>query len=108
NIVQVYADTAVLYWKFFDHTNPSPLGAVQINLEFPEGADQEEITAFGHGPLNGIIERTDTGGVRYQVSPLPAESLLEVRILFPGSYVPDSARISSEYMLDHILEEEQK
>jgi uncharacterized membrane protein len=106
NIVQVYADTAELYWKFFDHTNPSTLGTVRINVEFPDGAEKEEIVAFGHGPLTGAIERTDTGTVRYQVSPLPSGELLEVRILFPGSYVPGSTKISSDFMRDQIVEEE--
>lgn len=107
NVVQVYADTAELYWKFFDQTNPSTLGTVQIDVEFPEGAEQNEITAFGHGPLDGVMSRMDTGTVRYQVSPLPSEKMLEVRILFPDSYVPGSTKISSEPMLDLILEEEQ-
>jgi uncharacterized membrane protein len=107
NVVQVYADTAELYWKFFDETNPSTLGSVLINVELPDGAKQDEITAFGHGPLNGAIERPDSGVVRYLVSPLPSEKLLEVRVLFPTSYVPGSSKISTESMLDRILEEEQ-
>jgi len=107
NVVQVYADTAELYWKFFDETNPSVLGSVLIDVELPNGAEQAEITAFGHGPLTGVIERADSGIVRYLVSPLPSATMLEVRLLFPGSYVPGSSKISAEPMLDRILEEEQ-
>jgi len=107
NVVQVYADTAELYWKFFDETNLSTLGTVRIDVELPDGAEQNEITAFGHGPLDGNIERPETGIVRYQVSPLPSAELLEVRILFPISYVPGILKISSESKLDQILEEEQ-
>jgi uncharacterized membrane protein len=106
NVVQVYAETAELYWKFFDHTNPSALGQVQIDVELPEGALDEEIEAFGHGPLNGAIRKTSTGIVRYQVNPLPPGELLEVRILFPGSYVPGSTKISSDAMHDRIIKEE--
>jgi uncharacterized membrane protein len=106
NVVQVYADTAELYWKFFDHTNPSALGQVQIDVELPEGAVDEEIEVFGHGPLNGAIKKTSAGTVQYQVNPLPQGELLEVRILFPGSYVPGSTKTSPDIMRDRIIEEE--
>jgi uncharacterized membrane protein len=79
---------------------------VQIDVELPDGAVDDEIEAFGHGPLNGAIKKTNTGIVQYRVSPLPAQELLEVRMLFPGSYVPGSTKISSDSMRDRIIEEE--
>ncbi len=107
NVVQVYEDTAELYWKFFDDRNENTLGTVQIDVEFPDGAEQEVIKAFGHGPLEGVIERLDESIVRFQMSPLPAYKMFEVRLLFPDSYVPDSMKINSEPMLEQILEEEE-
>jgi uncharacterized membrane protein len=107
NVVQVYADTAELYWKFFDERNPTTLETVNIGVELPAGVEREEITAFGHGPSQGVTQIEDNGVVRYQVSPLPSKKLLEVRILFPGTYVPGSMRISADAMLDAIKEEEQ-
>ena len=107
NVVQVYADTAELYWKFFDESNENTLETVQIDVEFPEGAKQEEIKAFGHGPLEGTVERPDARTVQFQVSPLPAYKMFETRLLFPDSYVPDSTKINSEPMLEQILEEEE-
>ncbi len=106
NVVQVYADTAELYWKFFDDRNPSELETVNIAVELPEGVGQEEVAAFGHGPLDGTVRVENGGMVRYQVSPLPSGELLEVRILFPRSTVPGSTRISADSMLDAIREEE--
>jgi len=108
NAVQVYADTAELYWTFFDITNPSELGDVRIDIEMPNGTaiPKEDIKAFGHGPLSGTVEITEDGTVRYRVSPLPPERNLEVRILFPGSSVPNSLKINDSPMLDKIMQEE--
>jgi len=108
NVVQVYADTAELYWKFFDKTNPSKLDAVRIDVELPSGVNQAHIQAFGHGPLSGTVELIGDGTVQYRVSPLPPEQILEVRVLFPSSYVPNSSKINQSPMLNKILQEELK
>jgi len=110
NVVQVYTDTAELYWKFFDRTNPSKLGAVQIDIELPDedAIPKEDIKAFGHGPLSGTVEIAEDGTIQYRVSPLPPERNLEVRILFPSSYVPNSVKVNPSPMLDKIMQEELK
>lgn len=108
NVVQVYADTAELYWKFFDSRNPSTMGTVTIDVELPGGIAGEEITAFGHGPSHGHVGIEEGGMVRYEISPLSAGELLEVRVLFPGDYVPGSMRVSDVAMLEAILEEERR
>ncbi len=107
NVVQVYADTAELYWKFFDGRNQSALETVNIDVELPNGAVREEITAFGHGPPHGDFQIEGNGVIRYRISPLPSEEMLEVRVLFPGSYVPESTRVSDERMLEAITREEE-
>ncbi|MFD0674674.1 DUF2207 family protein [Cohnella sp. GCM10027633] len=106
NVVQVHADTAELYWKFFDQANPSTLGTVRIAIELPDGVARDQITAFGHGPLDGTVVVGEDGVVRYEVGPLPAGKLMEVRVLFPGSLVPGSTKISDAPKRDLILEEE--
>lgn len=106
NAVQVYADTAELYWKFFDSRNPSTLGNVNILVELPGKTGTDEITAFGHGPDYGHVQVEGNGTVRYEVSPLAAGELLEARVLFPVNYVPGSTRVSTDFMLDKILKQE--
>ncbi|WP_127583678.1 DUF2207 domain-containing protein [Paenibacillus koleovorans] len=106
NVVQVWADTAELYWKFFDESNPSALETVNVVVDLPDGATREEVTAYGHGPTQGTIQIEDDGDVRFRVSPLSAKQLLEVRVLFPGAYVPGSTRISTEPKLEQIQQEE--
>jgi uncharacterized membrane protein len=106
NVVQVYADTAELYWKFFDVTNANELGKVKIAIELPKGVTKEEITTFGHGPLDGSIHVDDDSRILFQVDSLPAGQMLEARVLFPTDTVLGSKKISDEEMLDKILEEE--
>ncbi|MGG1657970.1 DUF2207 family protein [Brevibacillus sp. NRS-1366] len=106
NVVQVYKDTAELYWKFFDRTNPSTLGTVRIRIDLPGGVKKDEILAFGHGPLAGTVEIVGDGAVMYRVSPLQAKQMLEARVLFPQSYVPDSTNIKNFAVLDKIRQEE--
>ncbi|WP_230986778.1 DUF2207 domain-containing protein [Cohnella fermenti] len=106
NVVQVYADTAELYWKFFDETNANPLGSVSIEIELPAGISKDEITAFGHGPLDGNIQTTDDGTVLFRVESLPAGRMFETRVLFPPQYVPGSGKVSEEPQRDNIVEEE--
>lgn len=106
NVVQVYADTAELYWKFFDKTNANALGTVNIEIKLPEGIVKDKVTTFGHGPLDGIINVQDDGTVLFQVNSLPANQMLEARVLFPVDYVLGSKKISDEPMLDKILEKE--
>ncbi|OMF38732.1 hypothetical protein BK133_00545 [Paenibacillus sp. FSL H8-0548] len=108
NVVQVYADTAELYWKFFDETNANALGMMNIEIELPVGVMKDEVTTFGHGPLDGSIQVEDDRWVLFQVDSLPANQMLETRVLFPTDTVLGSKRISDEPMLDKILEEERK
>lgn len=106
NAVQVYADTAELYWKFFDERNENELEAVQVKVELPAGVRRENMLVYGHGPLHGDVTIADDGIALYRISPLPPGRMFEVRVLFPGEYVPDSTRVSNEAKLEAIQEEE--
>lgn len=106
NVVQIYEDTADLYWKFFDKSNSSELKKVNIRVELPGGIAKEEILAFGHGPLTGLVEVHNDGLVDYMVSPLPKQKMLEVRILFPKSYVSSSTKVKDTPMLETIKQQE--
>lgn len=106
NAVQVYADTAELYWKFFDADNEHILEAVTIEVKLPDGIDREQVQAFAHGPAQGTYEVQADGSVLLRMNPLPAAALLETRILFPPAAVPLSRKLSDKAMLDTIVQEE--
>ena len=107
NVVQVYADIAELYWKFFDETNPAAMESVVIDIELPGDPGSNPVWHFGHG-TTGSVNRLDNHIIRYEVKSLPSGRMLETRVLFPTWLVPGSTKIKQEPMLENILAEEEK
>jgi uncharacterized membrane protein len=113
--VQVYADTAHLYWQFIgtgwaaptDHavvTVHLPGRASEGSADRPAGCDPEhkpktppvdvvplergDVRAWGHGPLQGAVRIVDPQTVRLEVRDVPAHQFVEGSILFPKDSVP--------------------
>lgn len=106
NVVQVYQDTAELYWQFFGKSNTSQIESVNIFVHLPPGVKRDELLAFGHGSLVGNLTVLDGGVVQYTVQPLRGGEMLETRLLFPPTYVPGSTKIKHEAALEKIKAEE--
>jgi len=106
NVVTLYSDTAEFYWKFFDESNTSPIGHVKIEVELPEKITKEELKVFGHGPLDGKVSIREDGKIVYEVFGLSAREMVEARILFPTSMIPDGSKIINENKFVQIIEEE--
>ncbi|SFI09354.1 Uncharacterized membrane protein [Tindallia magadiensis] len=106
NAVTVHDDVAELYYQFMGADSPHPFGSFVVQLELPEGANQDEILAWGHGPLYGEVSILSGNEVQWHVSPLPAETMFEGRALFPTSLVPEATYFSKGPGLARILEEE--
>jgi uncharacterized membrane protein len=126
--VQVYADTAHLYWQFIGTGWAAPTDHAVVTLHLPgrapEGTatlpascDPEhepmrsasdatplgagDVRAWGHGPLNGEVHVVDPQTVRFEVHDVPAHRFVEGSILFPRASVP-SASASAEHAFDRI------
>jgi hypothetical protein len=106
NVATLYNDTAEFYWKFFDESNTSPIGHVKIEVELPEKITKEELKVFGHGPLDGKVSIQEDGKIVYEVFGLSAREMVEARILFPTSMIPDGSKIINENKFVQIIEEE--
>ncbi len=126
--VDVYADTAHLYWQFIGTgwDQPTQHAVITVHLpgivdapvhrsacdpELQVGADlgtpleAGDVRAFGHGPLNGSITFVDPQTVRYDVRDVPPLSFVEGSILFPRDAVP-LAEIQPVEQLDRLLAQE--
>ncbi|MDD4765934.1 MAG: DUF2207 domain-containing protein, partial [Atribacterota bacterium] len=107
NVITKYNDIAEFYWKFFDQSNSSPIQRVQIEISFPgQTFNAEELKVFGHGPSQGQVSILDRGIVLYEVEGLSANEMVEARVLFPISFVPNTGKIVNKDQYAQIMQEE--
>ncbi|MBW6463513.1 MAG: DUF2207 domain-containing protein [Firmicutes bacterium] len=106
--VVVHSDVAELYYKFIGDEWEFPASSAFVTLGLPEGAKQDEIMAWGHGPQHGEVALESPKLVSWWVAPLPANTYLEGRVVFPATLVPGSNRFSGKEALPGILREEQR
>lgn len=106
--VKMHNDVAELYWKWVGAEWDQGVDSVSVRLTLPDGATEEQIRAWGHGPLNGIVQITSGQEVTWQVAPLPARTFLEGRVTFPTGLIStgENARFTNTNALDTILREE--
>ncbi len=107
NVATLYNDTAEFYWKFFDKSNTSPIGHIKIEIELPVAEiSAEELKVFGHGPLDGKVSIQEDGKIVYEVFGLSSREMMEARILFPTSMIPNSTKIINQNKFAEIMKEE--
>ena len=103
--VKRFDDVAELYWKFVGSDWNKPVGAAEILVVLPPGASRDEIRAFAHGPLHGVITIENGQLVRLSISPLPAHRFVEGRILFPTRLVPHAPYVPGNRLATVLAEE---
>jgi uncharacterized membrane protein len=80
-----WRDTAELYWQFVGAETGVPCDHVRITVHLPRGVQKNEVRAWTHGPLWGTVTIEPDASVVSAVSPLPANTYVESRILFPAA-----------------------
>jgi len=105
NVATKYADTGELYYKFLGDENETPIDFFGINIKLPRNIT-DKVKIFAHGPTNGKINFSGDNMVRAEVEKVPANTFVEVRILFPTDFIPNSSNIVNRNAYDDIIEEE--
>jgi len=108
DVVKVYQDCAVLYYKFVGTGWEKPSSKVKVNINPPESVSKEEVRAWAHGPLWGKIEIFDNGVVKANVENLPAHTFWEVRAIYPVQLFSEVKTEIPEKTLPQILEAEKR
>src|SRR5450759_1781477 len=80
-----WSDVAELYWQFVGDQATVPADHVRVTVHLPAGVTRDQVRAWTHGPLWGNVAIEPDASVVMTVDPLPAETFVEGRILFPAA-----------------------
>ncbi|NLW16588.1 MAG: DUF2207 domain-containing protein [Firmicutes bacterium] len=105
--VKLHDDVAELYYQFVGDQWDYGVDQVSVTLTLPEGAEQSDLRAWGHGPLHGEVEIVGPRQVKWSIEKLPAHTFLEGRVTFPTSLISgEHAQRTHRQALEQILAEE--
>ncbi len=95
NVVNAWADTGELYWKFVSDgwDVPSDNVTCRVHLPVPAGvtvSGGDNVRAWGHGPLDASLS-FDGNDVVYTVPGVGTDEYAEARIAFPVEWLTDMA-----------------
>lgn len=104
--VKLYTDTADLNHIFIGKDWQVPQKNINILIELPQKFSRNEVSIFGHGPLEGKVAFKDDKTVEYSLSCLDPGELLEARVLFPASFITNTSLKINEAARSKIMSEE--
>jgi len=102
--IKAYNDVADFYWKLIGSGWDKKTSLFEGYVYFPQEVNESNFYVFGHGPLNGIVEKIDGNGVSYKVNNIPANTFVEARVIFPSSILSMTKENTSKK--DEIISEE--
>jgi len=102
-----FTDTAQLYWQFIGADTAVESRDVSVTVHLPDGVTKDQVKAWAHGPLWGTVSIEPDASVLMTVDPLPANTFVEGRILFPADALP-RAKQQPGAKLEEALAEEQR
>lgn len=105
NVSVRYNDIGELYYKFLGEDNETPVDFFGVNIRLP-GNITENTKIFAHGPTNGTIKFYGENSIRAEVDNVPDNTFVEVRVLFPAEYIPDSTNVVNRDAYEEIMDEE--
>lgn len=107
NQINVYNDTAELYWQAIGDKWEVPTKKAQIIVHFPGEVNADTSKIWAHGPLNGTINFTEDNTVTASISDLPKKNYFEIRVIFPTSIVPDATNVKTTDQKAAIIKQEE-
>ncbi len=118
NAVQIYEDTAELYWKYVgtDWEVDSENVTMSLTLPNPFSSSFElgsDVCAWGHGNLSGSLAAGSENNIIYDTGTVKPGKYAEARVLFPKSWVSNAPKVvlnahSGIYRTNEVLEQEQQ
>lgn len=82
DVVTNYRDCQEVYWKLLDSSNGIPVKKVTGTVKLPSNVENiDNLKVWGHGPLNGKIEKSSNDTIIFNVKNLDAKRMLEIRLV---------------------------
>lgn len=108
DVVKAYADCAELYWQFIGNDFEVPANEVTGTIHLPNAVESlDDLRVWGHGQLNGEIQRKDNKTITFHMSPFITGTYLEVRVVVQEPEMFSGAiRTSNKEVLQTIIQEE--
>lgn len=105
-LVKVYQDYGKFYWKLQSKGWERPIGSFQARIVYDFSVPIDDYFVWAHGPLWGEIRKIDDKTVFIEVSDVPANTFVEVRILIPTVYFK-TASVISAVIKEKVFKEEE-
>lgn len=109
DVITSYYDCQEFYWKFIEEgKNAIPVKSLTGTIRLPQDVGNiENLKAWGHGQVNGNIERTSNNLVEFEINNLRPGAMLEVRVVTTEDIFNVSENKERKYHnIDKIIEEE--
>lgn len=83
DVVTDYKDCQEIYWQFLaEGQNAIPAGIVTGKLTLPEQVtNTDNLLVWGHGQINGTIEKINNSQVEFEINNLSSGAMLEIRVI---------------------------
>lgn len=104
--VRRHDDVAEVYVQFVGDQWDRRIGVATARLRIPDGVRTDTVRAWAHGPLHGTVEFLRDGAIGFDVSPLPARTYWEGRVVTSAARF-DGVPSTGERRLGAILAEEE-
>ena len=109
DVITSYYDCQEFYWKFIEEgKNAILVKSLTGKITLPQSVqDIENLKVWGHGQVNGNIERTSNDTVEFEINNLRPGAMLEVRVVTTEDLfdVPENKE-RRYHNIDRIIKEE--
>ena len=109
DVITSYKDCQEFYWKFIEEgKNAIPVKTLTGKITLPQEVQNiDNLKVWGHGQVNGNIERTSNNLVEFEINNLRPNAMLEVRVVTTEDIFNVSENKERKFRnIDKIIEEE--
>ena len=107
DVVSDYKDCQEWYWQILSDANEIPVKKVNGTIKLPYNVENiENLKVWGHGPLNGKIEKVFNDTVKFEVDNLEVGEMLELRVATSEKIFKNLKKVNDYNYLNTIIDKE--